>query len=75
MCIRDRLYDVKKSYLLVNGTSGGLIAAILAAVPRGKKLIMARNCHKSVFNALSLGGIEPAYVYPSMVEELSLIHI
>lgn len=67
-----RLYDVKKSYLLINGTSGGLIAAILAAVPRGKKLIMARNCHKSVFNALSLGGIEPAYVYPSMVEEYGI---
>ncbi|MEG0661710.1 MAG: aminotransferase class I/II-fold pyridoxal phosphate-dependent enzyme, partial [Anaerovoracaceae bacterium] len=58
------LYQVKASYLLINGTSGGLIAAILATVPRGKKLIMARNCHKSVFNALTLGGIEPVYAYP-----------
>ena len=29
---------------------------------------MARNCHKSVFNALSLGNISPVYVYPSIVE-------
>lgn len=66
------LYDVKKSYLLINGTSGGLIAAILASVPQGKKLVMARNCHKSVFNALTLGGIEPVYAYPSMVEEYGI---
>ena len=63
------LYDVKKSYLLINGTSGGLIASVLATVPQGKKLVMARNCHKSVFNALTLGGIEPVYAYPSMIEE------
>ena len=67
-----RLYDVKKSYLLINGTSGGLIAAVLASVPQGKKLVMARNCHKSVFNALTLGGIEPVYAYPSMVEEYGI---
>lgn len=67
-----RLYDVKKSYLLINGTSGGLIAAILASVPAGKKLVMARNCHKSVFNALTLGGIEPVYAYPSIVEEYGI---
>lgn len=67
-----KLYDVKKSYLLINGTSGGLIAAILASVPQGKKLVMARNCHKSVFNALTLGGIEPVYAYPSMVEEYGI---
>ena len=37
--IQDRyakLYDARKSYLLINGTSGGLIAAILASVPAGK---------------------------------------
>lgn len=58
------LYDVAHSYLLINGTSGGLIAAILASVAPEKKLIMARNCHKAVFNALTLGNIQPVYAYP-----------
>jgi len=62
------LYEVPYSYLLINGTSGGLIAAILASVRPGKKLIMARNCHKSVFNALALGGIQPVYAYPEVME-------
>lgn len=58
------LYNVNASYLLINGTSGGLIASILAAVEPGGSLILARNCHKSVFNALSLGNIRPVYAYP-----------
>ncbi len=66
------LYHVKKSYLLINGTSGGIIASILATVSPGKKLIMARNCHKSVFNALTLGHIQPVYAYPEVMEEYGI---
>jgi len=64
-----KLYGVKRAYLLINGTSGGLIAAILASVPRGGKIIMARNCHKSIYNALLLADIKPVYAYPEMIEE------
>ena len=67
------LYGTKESYLLVNGSSGGLIAAILTAVPRGGKLVMARNCHKSIFNALSLGDITPVYAYPQTVEAYGIL--
>ena len=68
-----RLYDVKKTYLLINGSSTGLIASILAAVPNSTKLILARNCHKSIFNALALGNIQPVYAYPEMVEEYGIL--
>lgn len=66
------LYDVRKSYLLVNGTSCGLISAIMSSVKPKGKLIMARNCHKSVFNALSLGNISPVYVHPELIEEFGI---
>lgn len=68
-----KLYGVKKSYLLINGTSGGIIASILASVNKGKKIIMARNCHKSVFNALTLGDIQPVYAYPEMIKEYQIL--
>jgi len=68
----ERLYGVRRSYLLINGSSGGIIAAILAAVPKGGKLIAARNCHKSVFNALYLGGIEPVYAVPQEEEKYGI---
>ena len=67
-----KLYDAKASYLLINGSSGGIIASIMACVPQGGKLIMARNCHKSVFSGLALGGIRPVYAHPSMVEEYGI---
>ena len=63
-----RLYDTKATYLLINGSSAGLIASIMTCTGPGDKIIMARNCHKSVFNALRLGGIEPVYVYPEVTD-------
>ncbi len=66
------LYEVRKSYLLVNGTSCGLIGAILASVRPEGRLIMARNCHKSVFNALNLGNISPVYAHPVLLEEFGI---
>lgn len=67
------LYDAKKSYLLINGTSGGIIAAVLSSVSKGKKLIMARNCHKSVFNALTLADVSPLYLYPEMLDKYGIM--
>ena len=66
------LYDVKNSYLLINGSSAGLIASVMASVRPGGKLIMARNCHKSVFNALSLAGVDPVYAHPEFLDEYGI---
>ena len=66
------LYEVKNSFLLINGTSGGIIASIMASVKPGGKLIMARNCHKSVFNALVLAGIRPVYAQPEFISEYGI---
>ncbi|MGI6721366.1 MAG: aminotransferase class I/II-fold pyridoxal phosphate-dependent enzyme [Anaerovoracaceae bacterium] len=66
------LYDVERSYALINSTSGGLIAAILAIVPQGGRLVMARNSHKAIFNALTLGSIEPVYAQPKMIDEYGI---
>ena len=68
-----KLYETKKSYLLVNGSSSGIISAIMASVCRDGKLIMARNCHKSVFNALSLGRIQPIYARPEIIAEYGIL--
>lgn len=66
------IYGVKRSYLLINGTSSGVIAAIMACVPKGRKLVMARNCHKSIYNALVLADIQPVYAYPEMIHEYGI---
>ncbi|MBQ6621486.1 MAG: aminotransferase class V-fold PLP-dependent enzyme [Mogibacterium sp.] len=66
------LYGALHTELLVGGSSVGLIASILATVPRGGKLIVARNAHKSVFSALRLGGIRPVYIRPDTYGKVAL---
>ena len=72
MATYRKLYGVRESYLLINGSSAGLVASILTCVPRGGKLIMARNCHKSIFNGLLMAGAEPAYLHPEMMEDYGI---
>lgn len=66
------LYGAKESYLLINGSSAGILASILTTVSKGGKLLMARNCHKSAFNALQLGDITPTYAYPDIIDEYGI---
>ena len=68
-----QMYNVKKSYILINGSSCGIIASILSSVKQGKKLLVARNCHKSIFAALSLGRIDPVYIAPEFEETFGII--
>ena len=72
MAAYRKLYGVKESYLLINGSSAGLVASILTCVPRGGKLIMARNCHKSIFNGLLMAGAEPVYLHPEMIDDYGI---
>jgi arginine/lysine/ornithine decarboxylase len=58
------LYGAEQSYYLVNGSTCGLLAAICAAVGRRQKVLVARNCHKAVYHALSLWELSANYLYP-----------
>ena len=66
------LYGVRRTELLVNGSSAGIMAAVLATVPIGGKLILGRNSHHSAFSALRLGGINPVYIQPETEPKYSL---
>ena len=66
------LYGVRHTELLVNGSSAGVMSAILSSVPIGGKLIMGRNSHHSAFSALKLGGIMPVYVRPEIDPDFGL---
>ena len=47
-----QLTGADASFMLVNGGSSGILAAILATVKEGDEILVATNCHKSVYNAL-----------------------
>lgn len=58
------LYGSEESFFLVNGSTCGILSAIAACVPRDGWIMIARNCHKSVYHAAMLGGLKTVYVYP-----------
>ncbi len=56
------LWGAKRSHILVGGSTCGILAAVYAMTHRGDKIIMARGCHKSVYHAVELCGLEVIYV-------------
>ena len=64
------LYGSRRTFFLVNGSSGGILAAVSALVPVGGKLLLARNCHTSAYNALVLRQLQPVYVWPQVLPAL-----
>ena len=61
-----QIYGTKESYLLINSSTAGNLAAIAALCNIGDKILISRNCHKSVYHAIELLGLEPLYVYPEI---------
>ena len=61
-----KLYKSEKSFILVNGSTCGILSGIRACVNTGDKVLVARNCHKSVYNALEINGLNPIYIVPEI---------
>ena len=64
-----RIYGTKESFFSVNGSTGCILAAVSAAFSKGDRVLVARNCHKSVYHALCLRELEPVFVYPRVYFE------
>ena len=64
-----QIYGTEESYLLVNSSTAGNLSAIAALCKIGDKILVARNCHKSVYHAIELLGLDPVYIYPEVDED------
>ena len=62
------LWGSKRAWWLIGGSTAGILAAIDAATKRGDKVLLGRSCHKSVYNACMLCGLETAYIAPALFE-------
>ncbi|MBP3448675.1 MAG: DegT/DnrJ/EryC1/StrS family aminotransferase [Clostridia bacterium] len=56
--------SAREAFFLTNGASSGILASILATVRENETVLVDRNCHASVLNALILCGGVPKFVYP-----------
>ncbi len=60
------------AFFMVGGTTSAVQAMILASVQRGEEIILPRNVHQSVINALVLCGATPVYINPQMDKKLGI---
>ncbi|GAB2563816.1 aminotransferase class I/II-fold pyridoxal phosphate-dependent enzyme [Gracilibacillus alcaliphilus] len=58
-------FQSKQSYFLINGSTVGNLAMILAACQAGDQVFVQRNCHKSILHGMELAGVQPIFLPPA----------
>ncbi len=67
-----QLYGADYSYFVVNGTTGGIYAMILAIAGPGDEIIVPRNAHRSIIGGIILAGATPVFMHPEINLELGI---
>ena len=62
-------YKTKETFYLTNGSTSGIFAMLASSLKPHDKLLVSRNCHSSVINAMTLFDIEPIYINQPILED------
>jgi arginine/lysine/ornithine decarboxylase len=65
-------FDADRSFFLLNGSTAGNHAFLLATIRPGDKVVVSRDLHKSLLVALVLTGAVPVYLAPRLHPELNV---
>ncbi len=65
-------FGAAHAFLMVGGTTSSVQSMVLSACKRGDEIILPRNVHRSVINALVLCGAVPVYVNPEVDKRLGI---
>lgn len=68
-----KLYGADETHFLVNGSTGGILSAVAAAVKPGGHILMARNSHRSAYNAAMLQNLRTTYLYPEYIDGFQIM--
>ncbi len=63
-----KLYNSSNSYILVNGSTVGVIASILYTCKENDIILAGRNSHKSFYSGVYLCKSKVKYIYPKQIE-------
>ena len=64
--LASELFGSDRTFFLVNGTTCANEAMIISSVCEGEKILVARNCHKSVLMGMIISGASPVYIEPEI---------
>lgn len=65
-------FGARRTFFLLNGSTIGNIAIAMGLTKRGQKVIVNRNCHRSVMTGLIASGADPLWVIPQKLSEWGL---
>ena len=65
-------WGAARTFYLLNGSSAGNHAFLLATLRPGDEVVVARDIHKSLLVAMILTGAQPVYVAPRLHAELNV---
>ena len=63
-----QFWGTDRTWFLVNGSSCGILSAIHAVTDIGDNIVIGRNCHKAVYNAVLLRNLGVQYLYPEYID-------
>ncbi len=67
-------FGAEQTWFLINGSTCGIIAAIMAVCEPGTKIILPRNIHQSVISGLILSGAIPVFIPPEYDSEIDIAY-
>jgi arginine decarboxylase len=67
-------FGADRTWFLVNGSTSGVIAALVATCQPGDKIVLPRNMHQSAIAGLVLAGAMPLWVEPDYDAAADLAH-
>ncbi len=67
------IYNSGASFPLINGSTSGILALMLATLAPNDKVLINRNCHQSVISGLILTGAYPVWLQSETVKEWNVV--
>ncbi len=65
-------FGTRETFFVTGGATAGVLATISASCYRENHIIIARNCHKSVYNAARVSSAKVSYVFPETDDTLGV---
>lgn len=67
-----KAFGTKRTFFLVGGSTIGNLTLAMCQSRKGKKVIVNRNCHRSILTGMIISGAEPVWILPEKLEDWSL---
>lgn len=68
-----KAFGSRATYYAVNGSTGSNYIAMATITKPGDKVLVQRNCHKSIYNGMILNRLNPIYLYPNYNEKYHVL--